>query len=40
LREVERSQFFGSEEDDSFDGDLGDDNFASRVPDAESEEVE
>jgi RNA recognition motif-containing protein len=40
LREVERSQFFGSDEDDSFDGDLGEDNFASRVPDEENEDIE
>jgi RNA recognition motif-containing protein len=40
LREVERSQFFGSDEDDSYDADLGDDNFASRVSDAESEDSE
>lgn len=40
LREVERSQFFGSDEDDSYDGDLGEDNFASRAADSESEEIE
>ncbi len=40
LREVERSQFFGGEEDDSFDSDLGEDNFASRVEDSESEDMD
>jgi RNA recognition motif-containing protein len=30
MREVERSQFFGGEEDDSFDAELDGENFASR----------
>jgi RNA recognition motif-containing protein len=38
MREVERSQFFGGDDDDSFEGDFEDENFASREIQADDTE--
>jgi cold-inducible RNA-binding protein len=38
MREVVRGQFFGGDDDDSYDDDLSGENFASRVEDSESED--
>lgn len=37
MREVVRGQFFGEDEDDSYDDELSGENFASRVSDSEGE---
>jgi RNA recognition motif-containing protein len=38
LREVVRGQFFGGDEDDDYDDEMDEDNFASRLRSAEDEE--
>jgi RNA recognition motif-containing protein len=38
MRELVRGQFFGGDDDDSFDDDLSGENFASRVSDSEGDD--
>jgi RNA recognition motif-containing protein len=38
IREVERAQFFGGDDDDSYDGEFEEDNFASREVQSEDSE--
>jgi hypothetical protein len=38
MREVIRGQFFGGDDDESYDDDMSEDNFASRVNDFENED--
>ena len=38
MREVTRGQFFGGDDDDTLDDDLSEENFASRVDEADDEE--
>jgi hypothetical protein len=38
MREVVRGQFFGGDDDDSYDDDLSGDNFASRVSEFDNED--